>query len=297
MADLPNCPRGRTEQLLAKAAGLENDAPITAWSREEAYLQEIIKAIEEGGGGGILYHWDAALEGTTTFCFYDRDLREPVPAAEVYEAFSKGRVILREENSGGVEYSLLTAASTDHDHSTYDFKAQDPWGTPAWAIHYNPTNDEYTYSPLGDINVVQTTGNSTTAVMSQKAATDMVYQDSNSRAKIRLGYNAAANGSSSVSIGSNSNAGAAGSVAIGAFSNSYTPGVMDIGSTNTQYGYNSTNYRLLSGVHDPVNAHDAATKGYIEAQLRGLTLSALTQAQYDALATKDANTLYIIKAA
>lgn len=49
MADVPNCPRGRIEELLAKMAGLPNDAPTTPWSREEAYL---LKIIESGGGGG-----------------------------------------------------------------------------------------------------------------------------------------------------------------------------------------------------------------------------------------------------
>lgn len=35
-------------------------------------------------------------------------------------------------------------------------------------------------------------------------------------------------------------------------------------NTNIYDGYNSTNYRIISGVHDPQNAHDAATKGYVD---------------------------------
>lgn len=57
-----------------------------------------------------------------------------------------------------------------------------------------------------------------------------------------------------------------GCVAVGAYSgkSAMSAGTFDIGSDNTSYGYNSTNYRLLTGVYDPQTAHDAATKGYVD---------------------------------
>ena len=55
-----------------------------------------------------------------------------------------------------------------------------------------------------------------------------------------------------------------GAVAVGAYSNATAAGEMNIGSTNTSYGYNSSNYRLLTGLYDPQSAHDAATKGYVD---------------------------------
>ena len=41
-------------------------------------------------------------------------------------------------------------------------------------------------------------------------------------------------------------------------------GEVNIGATNNA-GYNDTAYRVLGGVHDPVEDHDAATKGYVDA--------------------------------
>ena len=217
----------------------------------------------------------------------------------------------------------------------------------------------------GGATVVQTTGDSTTDVMSQKAVTDMIFYDNNTT-HIRIGYNAQASGTfPAVAIGSNSKAtkssttaigpdaqatasdsiaigsgaqssqqysiaigtsitstGATssigiagqpwsdhcvaikgnprqrGSVAIGEGSVATSQGEFNIGSNDsTNYGYNNSNYRLLTGLYDPQNAHDAATKGYVDTKLGSLTLVSLTQSAYDALTTKDPNTLYIITGA
>ena len=75
-----------------------------------------------------------------------------------------------------------------------------------------------------------------------------------------------------VAIGCYSGVGTAhkGGVALGAYAIVTRIGEVNIGSSSTDYGYNSTNYRVLGGVHDPVDAHDAATKGYVDGN-KGLT--------------------------
>lgn len=185
--------------------------------------------------------------------------------------------------------------------------------------------------------VVQTTGTSTTDVMSQNAVTSMVYADPATQYKIKIGagassegsdaivighnaaatkmsavaigYNATAEGLMTISIGSSTRAAGAQSCAIGYSANAngtqscaigfgsgdgatqygvsvgagaqakakgaialgagsgysgMTAGEMHIGTNNTSYGYNSSNYRLLTGLYDPQSDHDAATKGYVD---------------------------------
>lgn len=77
-----------------------------------------------------------------------------------------------------------------------------------------------------------------------------------------------------------------GSVALGADSRTTRAGEVYVGPNNTSFGYNNTKYRVIGGVHDPINAHDAATKGYVDANAGGA--KALTTADYNW--NKDTNT-------
>lgn len=182
------------------------------------------------------------------------------------------------------------------------------------------TEEKTKLAGLENTVLESTTGQSTTAGMTQKAITDMIYSNKDS-GTVRIGSTAVQGGVYSVAIGTGSyttggyggvaightakakaaygiaigdsnigtdaangitigdhsevlsygavSIGAAakipsnanGSVAIGMCSGSgaTAPGMVDISSTNTSYGYNSTNYRLLTGLHDGQSAHDAAT--------------------------------------
>lgn len=154
----------------------------------------------------------------------------------------------------------------------------------------DPSNPSYTWEEVGGGSgptVVQTTGTSTTDVMSQNAVTSMVYGDTTLKQKVRIGTNANTDsGSYQVAIGysakaTNSNGGVAVgynsfnqlpyAVALGAYSRPTQKGQMDISTlaTTNDFGYNGSQYRLLTGLYDPQNAHDAATKGYVDTAVAG----------------------------
>lgn len=150
----------------------------------------------------------------------------------------------------------------------------------------------------GGPTVVQTTGTSTTDVMSQNATTSMVFADPSTKQKVQIGNSAQTGsaadntvvigagafsyGSSSVALGSaaktysygatalgtNAYANADHSIALGDDSTASAIGEMAIG-TKFNHGYNNSNYRLLTGLYDPQSAHDAATKGYVDNSLLG----------------------------
>ena len=145
-------------------------------------------------------------------------------------------------------------------------------------------------------SVVQTTGTSTTDVMSQNAVTSMIFADPSVTHRIRvastqtvgdhsttvgenaqgygagstaLGWGARVYGEAGIGIGrevDNVNTSYKGTVAIGTYSGTgiTASGMMDIGTRNTTYGYNSSNYRLLTGLYDPQDDHDAANKEYVD---------------------------------
>lgn len=80
---------------------------------------------------------------------------------------------------------------------------------------------------------------------------------------IWAGSGGSVTGHSGVAIGSSASVSGAGGIAIGRGSSATSQGEFNIGSNSSSYGYNNTNYRLLSGVHDGQSAHDAATYGQV----------------------------------
>lgn len=85
---------------------------------------------------------------------------------------------------------------------------------------------------------------------------------------IALGASAKASTSHSVAIGREATATGARAVAIGSQSTTTSQGEVSFGGSSLAgNGYNNSQYRLLTNVYDPQNAHDAATKGYVDNNL------------------------------
>lgn len=156
------------------------------------------------------------------------------------------------------------------------------------------------------VNVVQTTGASTTDVMSQNATTNMVFQDPSTKRQVNIGssntfyqpndggiiigYRSEGRGSSitlgkqaksaqssCIAIGeySSTASGKSGSIALGYGATSTRAGELNIGTTSG-YGYDSTNYRVIGGVHDGQIAQDAATVNQVNATIDAINTALST---------------------
>lgn len=154
----------------------------------------------------------------------------------------------------------------------------------------------YTSTFLTPPVIEQTTGTSTTHVMSQKAVTSMVFADPSTKYMVQIGTNAVTTGGGGIGIGYNAGAQSADSIALGVRTSTSTnaPGSIALGygakstqqgqfdvsldnlSDSTGYGYNNSNYRLLSGVYDGQSAHDAATVGQINATIDAINTALST---------------------
>lgn len=312
-------PKSRKESYLAKAAGMDVSIPEEPESRLEQYLEAIAENGGGGGGGGTSNfnqltnrpkYNNTTMTGSTN-----------IPEVKTYTA-----------GSG------LTLTGTAFSVNTTTIQPKLTAGT-----GIDITGNVISATGGSGPTVVQTTGTSTTDVMSQDATTKLVYPDiannpykqvigegsidgtnkglaingilnsglnsasiaiggpdgdaaqigSGGRAgssiaignlasvsrgmqSIAIGNNAGANSGqntgNNVALGYNSYAGAGSAtstVALGAYAQASRTGEVNVGAGTSGTGYNSTNYRVIGGVHDPVDDHDAATKGYVDANAGG----------------------------
>lgn len=152
-------------------------------------------------------------------------------------------------------------------------------------------------------NVVQSTGTSTSSVMSQNAITSMVFADPSTKNRIRIGSSVSAGGTNAVSIGTGANvsdfgdyglalgsqtrANAQYSVAVGSGASATTKGQFDIGTSQSSAtgGYNDSAYRLLTGLYDGQSAHDAVNLEQLQKAIINGGTTAPTTATVGAVGT------------
>lgn len=101
---------------------------------------------------------------------------------------------------------------------------------------------------------------------------------------VAIGNSAKSYGNYSVAIGDHASVpNMVGSVALGTYSNPSRVGEVHIGTTTTTYGYNSTSYRILGGVHDGVDDHDAVTVGQLNTAIAGAGASTISSTDWSNL--------------
>jgi hypothetical protein len=343
--DLPDTPESREESYLADIAGQDVELPEKPLSRKEQYLAYI--AENGGGGGGGTSNFNqlsnrpkyngATMTGDTS-----------IPEVKTYSAgsnvsISSGNVISATDttysNFTGTDGTAAGASGLVPAPATTDagkfLKADGTWDTAGGG---------------GGVTPVQTTGTSTTDVMSQDATTKLVYPDianypykqvigegaingTNKGLAINGNFDSSYNGGSiaigtpdgsfaqiglngrsdhsvaigniavvargwnSIAIGYNSfahsgqdtgdntaigyntlagNRSETSTVALGAYAKTTRTGEVNIGTGGQNQGYNSTDYRVLGGVHDGQLAQDAVTVAQVNATIDAINAALST---------------------
>lgn len=121
--------------------------------------------------------------------------------------------------------------------------------------------------------VVQTTGTSTTDVMSQNATSSMVFSDPATKKRVAIGAGAISSTDGAIAIGPGGYSAITGVITV------------DSADSSTYPGFNSTRYRIIRGLHDAQYAHDAATKGQLDTAILNGGTTAPTTATVGAVGT------------
>lgn len=243
---------------------------------------DLVAAINEaaagGGGGG-----GEAKELTAADYNYPTDNPDSValwlmPAGMYVK--NDSNVLVREQSSSYVGLgSFIVLPHSGSSQTTIIRVSEGVPGTVAKVL-VNSSNGS-AVSGSGDFltgTIAQSTGTSTTDVMSQNAVTSMVFADPAVKDKVQIGRGANASGNDSVCVGTGGSASGsystalgrnavalgAQSVAIGAYTSNQVNGTVAIGGNGVSgRGYNNSDYRLLTGLYDGQSAHDAATYGQL----------------------------------
>lgn len=282
MADLPRTPITRQEEYLSRLAGENTTLPREPITREEMYLEGAIARVEavEEEVEEIKSNPDVVdivgtyedLEDYDTSTLTDKDIirvledsnynnnstyyRWDASASEfefVGEIAGGGDSIYSDKNTygnghTGAIYAGGFRSDTGQpilDPSTTDNHLSYVWLLPNVSSGVSPTPDSVAILGRADGNGVAIGP----------------YTVANASGSIALGSSATAYGraASGVALGKSSLAAEKNSVAAGAYAKTTRIGEFNIGVGTTGEGYDNTNYRILGGVHDGIDLHDAAS--------------------------------------
>lgn len=263
--NLPD-PASRKEEFLAKAAGKSGITLPEPASREEEYLNAIAKG---GGGGGTTYTAGDGIDITDDTISVDTDtIQEKLTAGTGIDITNNtisatgggggGDTVYSDKSTsnsstGGAVYigNLDTNQDEQPDPTVTDNHYKYFWALPGVG---SSVPKSYSVNILGnycnDEGVV--IGNGATNAIGSYATAIGSYATVRSEKGVAIGANAYVDNN------------LANSVALGSRSAPTRAGEVNVGNSMGQ-GYNNTNYRVIGGVHDGQDTHDAVTVNQINA--------------------------------
>lgn len=176
--------------------------------------------------------------------------------------------IINIDHNGVISYRTITVASSGATATTNRVSS----AVPRSEIYYTDSTGTPTESRIairGTTTGSQSVsiGNSSSA-SGYSAALGSYAKATGSVGSTAVGIYATASSDESTAVGRNTTASADGSVALGSYARATVKGQFDVSTgSKATYGYNNSNYRLLTGLYDGQSAHDAATVGQINATI------------------------------
>lgn len=211
---------------------------------------------------GMLYYYSADDLDTTDFYLVKQPTKNPVMLQKVFNGLNSAAVV----SQSGIKSAFIIGNNLGISNS--DDKLNGGTATNSTFIGTGTIGFEQGANSTNSIAIGHNTklwkSNNSVQMLGNTSASS----GGTANGCVAIGYNAATNTSAGTT--------GYGKIALGAYSAASATGEMNIGSSSATYGYNNSNYRLLTGLYDPQNAHDAATKGYVDTAISGTGLVTLS---------------------
>lgn len=151
-----------------------------------------------------------------------------------------------------------------------------------WALPASNNGASYGLPGNGSVNIMGSAKGAESVAIGNQAGMSsygatysvMIGSDANAGPSgVSIGYSSGTSQDyvGNVCIGANSkitSAGITNSVALGRYSTANRSGEVNVGTGNNNYGFNSTKYRVIGGVHDAVDGHDATTLNQLDGRVK-----------------------------
>lgn len=243
-----------------------DNSKLYVWYKNQWYEKVI-----EGGGGGTSYTAGDGINISNNEISVDTDTIQPKLTAGTNITIDANNVISAEGGGGATVVQTIGTSTTDvmsQKAVTDELFNGNNRNKIQIGNNASSTGGSY-YESVAIGRNVQATGQDSTAIGGIGTLATAAYS-------LSLGTGANSNSTCATALGKEAYARYQGSVALGAFSSTSAIGEANIGSSDTSYGYNSTKYRLLTGLYDGQSAHDAVTVEQVNATIDAINAALST---------------------